>query len=115
MKEENYELVCAVVTPAYTYIEGEKREKYWVDDQNMLYHFFYDEEHGDGETYVETRKYWVISPYKPKGTKITPENADSLIKWLVSFSWHTSTHPEHDDIEYDLYEWDFENHCIKTN
>lgn len=115
MKLEDYDYVRSFVTPVYTYIEGEKREKYWVDDQNMWYHFFKEEDLDEYDTYVESRKYWVIAPFKPKGTTINAENADKLIKWLVAFSWHTSSHPEHDDVEYNCYEWDFENHCVKLD
>ena len=44
--------------------------------------------------------------YKPKGTK----DLDKC-KWLVSESY--SDYIGNNDTDYEKYEWDFKNHCIK--
>lgn len=104
---QGYEIITAFVRPAYSYIEGEEREHYYLDSQNCFYHEIViatDDEckRKDG------KKYWIIEPYKPEGITITEENYEEIksqIKWLVSYS------SEDDDED---KEWDFNNHCVKS-
>ena len=92
-----YEPIKAFVVPAYLYVEGNTHENYWVDSQNLFYHVFLDDVK-DG--LIDGKKFWMISPYKPIGIKITQEN-EGLVKWLVE---------ESTDVEDNELEWDFENH-----
>lgn len=123
MKLENYEFIKNWCVPNYWYEEGKPREEYWVDSQNLFYHKFYQDFYDlglvdddgnpikdeNGEDKKDPRKWWLISPYKPKGVTITEENED-LIKWLVEESYLDS-----EEKDYEFYEWDFENHCIKED
>jgi len=119
MKLEGYEMVNAFVTPAYWFVEGDEKERYYLDEQNMIYHelLLGDKlSQEEFDKHVETRKYWIISPYKPKGKKVTEENAYDIVKWLVSDSYHTDLQsPYMDDVDYAGYEWDWEKHCVKID
>lgn len=98
MKYTDYEDVNAFVVPMYRYIEGKSKEEWWVDSQNCMYYTF--QETDKEFDLINGRKWWLISPMKPKGTVITKDNRN-LIKWIVDFS------SEDDDMD---KEWDFKNH-----
>ena len=103
---EGYEQINAFVTPAYSYVEGNKREHYYYDSQNCFYHELFIATGDDGKR-RDGKKYWIIEPYKPEGITITEENYEevkSQIKWVVSCS------SEDNDEE---KEWDFDKHCVK--
>ena len=40
MKLENYKLVISFAMPCYLYIEGESKEKFYVDEQTCDYYLF---------------------------------------------------------------------------
>ena len=40
MKLDNYELVISFTMPCYLYIEGESKEKFYVDEQTCDYQLF---------------------------------------------------------------------------
>lgn len=105
MKEyTDYILMSGWVMPCYWYEEGKDREEYWVDSQNMDYYKFVEDlEDEDGNEIEDTRKWYVISPFKPKDVVITEDN-EGLVKWLVSSSYND---------EGIKCEWDFDKHCIK--
>ena len=42
MKLDNYELVISFAMPCYLYIEGESKEKFYVDEQTCDYYLFKD-------------------------------------------------------------------------
>ena len=65
--------------------------------------FVEDLEDEDGNEIEDTRKWYVISPFKPKDVVITEDN-EGLVKWLVSSSYNR---------EGIKCEWDFDKHCIK--
>lgn len=93
--------------PCFWYEEGMPHEIYYVDEQTCDYQHFglnYDNE-------IKT-KWYKIMLYKPKGMTITgTENLDKC-KWLVSDSYSDYLGSD-DDTDYEKYEWDFKNHCIK--
>lgn len=105
---EGYEIIQSWVRPAYSYVEGDERERYWVDSQNCYYHIVCEETDEKTDKRFDGKKYWIIEPYKPVGVILTEENFKELqpqIKWLV-----TDTSEEiHEERE-----WDFDNHCVKT-
>lgn len=49
--------------------------------------FVEDLEDEDGNEIEDTRKWYVISPFKPQDTVITEDN-EHLVKWLVSSSYN---------------------------
>lgn len=103
---EGYEIIQAFVRPAYSYVEGDGNEHYWLDSQNCWYHMISKETDEKTNKRFDNKKYWIIEPYKPKDVRITEENAiewKPLIKWLV-----TDTSNEEDAGK----EWDFINHKI---
>lgn len=120
MKLEGYEPIIAFAVPNYWYEEGTKKEHFWADSQNLWYYKFSEwlTENGiedsdgnpildeNGEPKKDPRKWYIIAPYKPEGTKITEENKD-LVKWLVEDCYLGE--------DYEYYEWDFDNHCIKKD
>lgn len=57
MKLDNYELIISFAMPCYLYIEGESKEKFYVDEQTCDYYLFNDK---DAEP-----KFWKIMLYKP--------------------------------------------------
>ncbi len=95
---EDYEIIEAFAVPCYVYYEGNEHEEYWVDFQNMCFYVFEKIENN----LVGGKKYWIISPFKPKGTKIEKSNSN-LVKWFVE--WASDEHDEG-------FEWDFKNHNI---
>lgn len=71
------------VMPCYWYEEGKDNEEYWNDYQNMAYYkFIEDLEDEKGNEIEDTRKWYVISPFKPQDTVITEDN-EHLVKWMV--------------------------------
>lgn len=105
---EGYEIIKAIVRPAYSYIEGDPKEHYWVDSQNCWYHLICEETDEKTDQRFDGKKYWIIEPYKPVGIQITKENYEDIkhsIKWLV-----TDTSEKLDEER----EWDFEQHKIKS-
>ena len=44
MKLDNYELVISFAMPCYLYIEGESKEKFYVDEQTCDYYLFNDKD-----------------------------------------------------------------------
>ena len=94
--EDEYGPLCMDFEPCYTYLEGDERERRWVDYQNMCYCFLGKEKDG----LIDGKKFWSISPEKPNGATLTEDNLH-LIKWFVEWS------SEDSDIG---YEWDFEKH-----
>ena len=103
MKYTDYELCISFVMPCFWYEEGMTHEIYYVDEQTCDYqHLGYDIKN----------KWYKIMLYKPKGMTITgTENLDKC-KWLVSESYSDLLGSD-DDTDYEKYEWDFKNHCIK--
>ena len=106
MKLDNYELVISFAMPCYLYIEGESKEKFYVDEQTCDYYLFNDK---DAEP-----KFWKIMLYKPNNIKHVDKNNIHLCKWLVNESYHELVYDDSDDdTDYEYYEWDFKKHCIK--
>lgn len=103
MKKDDYEFYKCSIPPAYTYIEGESEEHYWLDLQNADYYMMNDSDKETG--LIEGKKWWLMTAYKPKGTTITEENVDELIKWFVNDSYDFADVGK---------EWDFEKHCPKN-
>ena len=106
MKINNYTYVKGFCIPNYWYVEGDEKEEYWVDDNNLYYNKFNDNyDSNEGGEKKDERKWWIIAPCMPTNTPLT-EETKHLLKWLVAESYH----PEED---YAFYEWDFDKHCIK--
>ena len=90
MEYVDYVLLNNTIRPCVRYIADEEgkpaNEELWVDEQNCMYYTFIDENaHYDEKTrLVDGKKYWIISPFKPRGTKVTEENQWDLIKWFVT-------------------------------
>ena len=99
MTIDNYEYLKNFVVPCYRYIEGEKKEKYWVDIQNCEY-FTYDKVDDSNGLFRGKKNFWIIWPCKPKGVTLTEDNQD-LVKWFVC----DSSVEEDENLE-----WDFDNH-----
>lgn len=99
---EGYEHIVGWCTPAYSYVEGEDHEHYWVDSQNCWYYLICEETDEKTLKRLDGKKYWIIEPYKPKGVVLTEDN-ESCVRWLV-----TDTSEEFDEGK----EWDFDKHCI---
>ena len=57
MKLDNYELIISFAMPCYLYIEGESKEKFYVDEQTCDYYLFKDIDN--------VPKYWKLMLYKP--------------------------------------------------
>lgn len=110
MKVKGYEYIIDFVTPSYWYEEGKDKEEYFVDSQNLYCIKFAGFPNNEGKE--DDRKWWIISPYKPKGMKIDETNKN-LIKWLVEDCYKETMCS--DDCEYEFYEWDFVKHCIKED
>lgn len=124
MKLEGYEYLTTFAVPNYWYEEGDKKEHYWADSLNLYYYKIFkwlkeNEIINDKGEHIldennnakkDPRKYYIIAPYKPIGTIVTKDNAKDLIKWLVE-----ECYLDNDDINYEYYEWDFDNHCIKLD
>lgn len=48
--------------------------------------------------------------------KHVDKNNIHLCKWLVNESYHELVYDDSDDdTDYEYYEWDFKNHCIKKD
>jgi len=109
MKLTDYELVISNIMPCYFFIEGDKAEKYYVDEQTCDYYNFKTENDYD-------KKFWKIMLYKPFDIKkLTKENIKEC-KWLVEDCYHNYIGDTSDDnTDYEKYEWDFKNHRIKIN
>ena len=112
MKLDNYELVISFAMPCYLYIEGESKEKFYVDEQTCDYYLFKDIDN--------VPKYWKLMLYKPNNIKHVDKNNIHLCKWLVNESYHDFVSNDdkdnsNDDTEYEYYEWDFNKHCIKLD
>lgn len=104
---EGYELINNWCTPAYSYVEGDKKEHWWADSQNCFYYVICEETDPDTDKRYDGKKYWIIEPHKPEGIVITDKNYEELksqIKWLV-----TDTSEESDSGK----EWDFDKHGVK--
>lgn len=99
MRKDDYEIVKGNVVPCYSYTEGDDGEMYWIDFQNACY---YMESDAGDDGLIEGKKWWIVYPYKLKGSTITEDNMDEVVKWFVSESYDMSG--------YGL-EWDFDNHC----
>lgn len=122
MKLEGYECLTGFVVPNYWYEEGDEHEHFWVDSQNLWYYKFcewatengIEDEEGnpildeDGKPKKDPRKWYIIAPYKPVGTKVTEENSKEVVKWLVELCYMDNKNKR-----YEFYEWDFDKHCIK--
>lgn len=107
MKYINYELCISFIMPCFWYEEGMPHEIYYVDEQTCDYQHF-----GLNHDNEIKNKWYKIMLYKPKGMTITgTENSDKC-KWLVSESYSDYLGSD-DDTDYEKYEWDFKNHCIK--
>lgn len=101
---EGYEIIRAFIRPAYSYIEGDNRERYWVDSQNCYYHIVCEETDEQTNLRFDGKKYWIVEPFKPKDIVLTAENWSenkNKIKWLV-----TDTSEDCDSET----EWDFKEH-----
>lgn len=112
MKLDNYELVISFAMPCYLYIEGESKEKIYVDEQTCDYYLFKDIDN--------VPKYWKLMLYKPDNIEHVNKGNIHLCKWLVNESYHDfvsndDNDDSNDDTDYEYYEWDFKNHCIKKD
>lgn len=108
MKLDNYELIISFAMPCYLYIEGESKEKFYVDEQTCDYYLFNDIDN--------VPKYWKLMLYKPNNIKHVDKNNIHLCKWLVNESYHDFISDDsNDDTDYEYYDWDFKNHCIKKD
>ena len=110
MKLKDYEYIIDSITPSFWFEEGMDKEEYFVDSQNLYCIKFANFPNNEGKE--DDRKWWIISPYKPKGMKINETNKH-LIKWLVEDCYKENMCG--DECEYEFYEWDFKNHCIKED
>lgn len=95
MEDKTYVPLYGFVIPAYLYIEGEEKERYWVDSQNIDYYLY------NKNIIDDNKNWWMICPYKPEGVTITAENQEELVKWCV---YDTSVDDDEDK------KWDFETH-----
>lgn len=102
MKKEFEILQCGMIRPCYTYKEDDDHEDTWIDDQNAEYNLYNDVDKDTG--LIDGKKWWMISPYKPKGSVVTKENEKELLSWRVSDSYDGS------DID---KEWNFKEHKVK--
>ena len=101
VNEKEYELLQLLIRPCFVFIEGEKKEDYWVDDQNAVHYYLEDDDDDIPGTIKETgKKHWIIQAVKPKGIKITDDNED-LVKYIVWLGPKDDLHKE----------WDFDKHC----
>lgn len=117
MRLNDFELVIANVLPCYWYEEGNGKEEFYIDEQNCDYHKFIDSNIFNNNE-KETRKWWKIMLYKPSNVKDITKETYPLCKWLVEDSYHSMRNiydNDDDDIDYEKYEWDFTNHCIKRD
>ncbi len=91
------------VVPVYRFIEGDKKEEFWVDAQNCDYYTYNDEDFDEETQLINGKNWWIMWPYVPEGTK--NENVtNEIVRWMVDFSSVS------DDIN---KEWDFDNHKVK--
>lgn len=100
MKYIDYELCISFIMPCFWYEEGMSNEIYYVDEQTC------DNQHLFECDSLGKTKWYKIMLYKPKGIK----DLDKC-KWLVSESY--SDYIGNNDPDYENYECDFKNHCIK--
>ena len=103
MITKDYEAMHGFAVPVYRFVEGEDSEHFWVDSQNCVYYTYHDEEYDEGTGLIGGKNWWMMFPYKPKGTTITEEN-QNLIKWFVGDS------SKEEDVD---KEWDFDKHRVK--
>lgn len=92
MGNEEYESINGFIVCAYEYVEGNEKESYWVDSQNLYVHISEQDYNG--------KNWWMIEPFKPILIKLDDFDKDS-VKWFVT---DTSV-----DSDYDK-EWDFNKH-----
>lgn len=103
---DGYEIIKNWCRPAYSYIEGDKKERYWVDSQNCWYHMICEETDEKTDKRFDEKKYWIIEPYKPIGIQITNDNFEEIkpkIKWLVT---------DTSEVDDRGKEWNFEKHQV---
>ena len=116
MKLKDYDLIIANIMPCYWYIEGDNQEKYYIDEQTCdWYNFIENDDFNNNDR--ETRKWWKIMLYKPSNIDIKDVKKEQC-KWLVEDCYHTmlTIYDSDDDYtDYEQYEWDFTNHCIKKD
>lgn len=104
---KDYKPIIALVKPAYSYVEGDDKEHYWLDSQSCFYYMIYEETDENTFQRHDGKKYWIIEPYIPKDITISDKNfkdVEPLIKWFV-----TDTSEECDEGK----EWNFEKHNVK--
>lgn len=94
MKDKTYIPINGFVIPAYLYTEGNDKEQYWVDTQQLYVCL-------DDYLNEIDKDWWVISPFKPKGEIVTDKNQKELVKWCV---YESSINDDFGK------KWDFENH-----
>lgn len=97
MEYLNYEILKNEIRPCYRYIEDESVEKCYADEQNCVYN---TDKISDENLKINGKRYWIISPYKPKGVTINKGN-QNLVKWFVSDCT--------DENDFNKL-WDFTNH-----
>lgn len=99
MRKDDYEIVERYIVSCYTYIEDDKSESLWYDSDDA--YDYIGTNISDGRL-LDEKKWWIIYPYKLKGSTITEDNMMEVVKWFVSESYDKS------DIG---LEWNFDNHC----
>ena len=82
----------------YVYHEDDEHEHYWVDYQNAIYHTINDMDEETG--LIDGKKWWIIGPLKPKGTKLTMDNMN-ILKWVVFDCYNGEDEDK---------QWDFKKH-----
>lgn len=117
MKLNDYELVISNVMPCYWYDEDIGKYSFYIDEQTCDEHKFFDN-NDFSINEKETRKWWKLMLYKPNDIeKVTKDNI-KCCKWLVEDCYHHMINvydDPQDDTDYEKYEWDFKNHCIKKD
>ena len=103
MDEIKYVPLIGNVVPVYRFVEGEKKEEFWIDAQNCDYYTYCNEEYDEETSLLGGKNWWIMWPYVPEGTK-NEEVTKEIVRWVVDFS------SVNNDID---KEWDFENHKVK--
>lgn len=81
MERDKYEFLNGFATPAYLYIEGDESETHWIDSQSLYYHT--NESIDDNTGLIDNKNWWIIEPLKIKGTKVTEDNQNEVIKYFI--------------------------------
>jgi len=95
-----YKPILGEVVPIYLFIEGDDKEKFFVDSQTCDYELY---KKLDKETLlIDGNNWWIMWPHVYKNTKNNTISTKK-IKWFVDASSRT------EDID---KEWDFKNHKV---